>query len=268
MSTVARSLFLSDLHLGSPHCHAEELCEFLATVQVEQLYLVGDIVDLWWISGNRVRLQRSHVEVLGQLRRLARGGARVTYIPGNHDQPLRELCGMVIPGMVLRRDAIHRAADGRRYLVTHGDDFDAKVAHSDWREKLGDRIYDQLLAGNRLTNKLRRRLGLRYWSLADFIKRRSRLAECYIERYIEACVDAALARGVDGVVCGHIHRPGLFARRGVVYANDGDWVESLTALSENARGELTLLRWRGCAEIVQQLPRAQSSDLEGLPLAA
>jgi len=252
----ARSAFLSDLHLGSPNCHVRELADFLAQLSVRKLYLVGDVIDLWWMASNRVRLDHEQTSVIEHLRALARGGTEIIYIPGNHDRPLRELCGLVVPGMVIRRDAVHRAADGRRYLVTHGDDFDDLVAHGGWRERLGDRLYDHILAGNRLTNRLRRRLGMRYWSLADFIKRQSSLAQDYIERYVDACTSAAIARGLDGVICGHIHRPALLQHRGIIYANDGDWVESLTAITEADDGALSLVRWRGQCETLLELPAA------------
>ncbi len=242
---ATRAVFLSDLHLGSPHCHAEELVEYLTRLRTRQLYLIGDVIDLWWLSQHRVRFDATHLAIFEQLRALARSGTEIVYIPGNHDRNLREFCGLQLPGITVRRDAIHRGADGRRYLVTHGDDFDAEVAHGGWRERLGDRLYGHILDGNRITHRLRRRLGLRYWSLAGFLKRQSVLAERYIERYVEAGIAAAIMRGLDGIICGHIHRPALFERRGIVYANDGDWVESLTAVSEDSAGGLTLSRWQG-----------------------
>jgi UDP-2,3-diacylglucosamine pyrophosphatase LpxH len=251
---AARSTFLSDLHLGSPHCHGEALADFLARLHTERLYLVGDIVDLLWLHRRRARFDRHQSAALQQLHRLARSGTQIYYIPGNHDRPLRELCGLVLPRMTVRREMVHRAADGRRYLVTHGDDFDAEVQHGGWHEWLGDQLYDVILAGNRITRELRGRMGLGYWSLADFIKRQSTLAERYIERYVEACVATAEARMLDGVICGHIHRPALEVRRGVIYANDGDWVESQTVLSEDAGGGLTLSRWNGRHESLRELP--------------
>ncbi len=268
----ARATFLSDLHLGSPHCHGEALAGFLAQLHTEKLYLVGDIVDLLWLHRRRARFDRHQSAALQQLHRLARSGTQIYYIPGNHDRPLRELCGLVLPRMTVRREMVHRGADGRRYLVTHGDDFDGEVQHGGWHEWLGDQLYDVILAGNRLTRELRGRMGLGYWSLADFIKRQSTLAERYIERYVEACVAAAEARALDGVICGHIHRPALEVRRGVIYANDGDWVESQTVLSEDANGGLTLSRWNGGFESLRELPpRAVAlprPELVGLPVAA
>jgi len=250
----ARTVFLSDLHLGSPNCHAEPLVDFLSNLRAQRIYLVGDVIDLWWISQRRARFDRHQSAVLETLHDLARRGTELVYIPGNHDRPLRELCGLVLPRMTVRRDAIHRAADGRRYLVTHGDDFDADVQAGGWQEWLGDQLYDYLLAGNRINQRLRQRLGLRYWSLAEFIKRQSTLAEKYIERYVDAAVAAAASRGLDGIICGHIHRAALETRGGIIYANDGDWVESLTAISEDAGGQLSLLRCTGQVEVLAELP--------------
>jgi UDP-2,3-diacylglucosamine pyrophosphatase LpxH len=251
---TARATFLSDLHLGSPHCHGEALAGFLAQLRTETLYLVGDIVDLLWLHRRRARFDRHQSTALQQLHRLARSGTQIYYIPGNHDRPLRDLCGLVLPRMTVRREMVHRGADGRRFLVTHGDDFDGEVQHGGWHEWLGDQLYDLILAGNRVTRDVRGRLGLGYWSLADFIKRQSVLAERYIERYVEACVAAARTRGLDGVICGHIHRPALEIRDGLIYANDGDWVESQTVLSEDAAGGLSLQRWNRSPERLRELP--------------
>lgn len=249
----ARSVFLSDLHLGSPNCQAEALVDFLSQLRARRVYLVGDVIDLWWMRERRARFDKHQAAVFEQLRQLVRRGSELIYIPGNHDRPLRDLCGLVLPKMIVRRDAIHRAADGRRYLVTHGDDFDAEVQSGGWQEWLGDQLYDYILAGNRVTLRMRQRMGLRYWSLAAFIKRQSTLAERYIERYVDAAVAAAASRGVDGIICGHIHRPALETRHGLIYANDGDWVESLTAITEDARGQLALVRWDGRAELLAQV---------------
>ncbi len=249
----ARTVFLSDLHLGSPNCHAQALVDFLGNLQAQRVYLIGDIIDLWWIKERRAHFDRYQAAVFESLRQLARRGTELVYIPGNHDRPLRDLCGLVLPKMTVRREAIHRCADGRRYLVTHGDDFDGAVQAGGWQEWLGDQLYDYVLAGNRITQRMRQRLGLRYWSLAEFIKRQSVLAERYIDRYVDAAVNAASDRGLDGVICGHIHRAALLERRGIIYANDGDWVESMTAVTEDASGQLALVRWTGTADVLTEL---------------
>ena len=172
--------------------------------------------------------------------------------------------------MQIRRRVIHETADGRRLLVTHGDEFDAVTRMGGWQEWLGDRLYDRILAGNRIANRLRARFGLRYWSMADFLKRQSAVTERYIERFVEAGVDAAARRGLDGIVCGHIHRAELRLVDGLVYANDGDWVESLTALAERPDGSLELLHAGAGIECLSRLPARQRPEpsADRLPVAA
>ena len=240
-----RAAFISDVHLGAAHCHAEELAAFLARLDVERLYLVGDIVDLWWMSTKRAAWGHAQNHVVEALHRLRAAGTELIYVPGNHDRPIRRFCGLMLPRMSVRRRVIHTTADGRRLLVVHGDDYDSATQFGGFQEELGDWLYERILTGNRIANALRRRFGLRYWSLADFLKRQSGAAERYIARFIEAGLDDVRRRGLDGIVCGHIHRPALFERDGLVYANDGDWVESLTALVEDRDGTLRLLDHRG-----------------------
>ncbi|MBO9558806.1 MAG: UDP-2,3-diacylglucosamine diphosphatase, partial [Caulobacter sp.] len=174
------------------------------------------------------------------------------YVPGNHDRSIRRFCGLMLPGMQLRRRAIHVTADGRRLLVIHGDDYDNITHFGSVQEKLGDWLYYRILLANGLVNRLRRKCGLRYWSLAEYLKKQSVAAERYIGRFVQAGFDDARRRGLDGIVCGHIHRADLFERDGLVYANDGDWVESLTALAEEADGTLRLLSHRG--EVLAEIP--------------
>lgn len=263
-----RSVFISDVHLGSANCHAEALADFLHHVRCDRLYLVGDIFDLWWMSERRAAWGRDHTRIIECLHAMRRGGTEIVYIPGNHDRPIRRFVGMTLPRMTIRRRVVHQCADGRRYLVTHGDEFDNVTHFGGFQEWLGDKLYDVLLAGNRLQNKLRRAFGGRYWSLADYLKRQSGAAERYIERYVTACLDDARRRGLDGIISGHIHRPALFAREGLVYANDGDWVESLTALAEDESGALSLLRWNGRIEVLTRLPAREAAELFDLPQAA
>jgi UDP-2,3-diacylglucosamine pyrophosphatase LpxH len=254
LPTRLRTVFVSDLHLGSSNCHADALVAFLAAVRCDRLYLVGDIIDLWWMTERRAAWHHDHTRVFERLQEMAREGTEIVYIPGNHDRPLRRFCGLMLPRMKLRRRAIHRTADGRRLLVTHGDEFDGVTHFGNWQEWLGDKVYYAILAGNRATNRVRRLLGLRYWSLAEFLKRRSGAAERYIARFVQACVGDARRRGLDGIVCGHIHRPELRQVDGVLYANDGDWVESLSALTEDRDGTLRLVRWSGRIEQHETLP--------------
>ncbi len=235
-----RAVFISDVHLGSANCHAQELAEFLESLNAEKLYLVGDIIDFWWMAQRRASWGAPQVRVVEALHRLAQSGVEIIYVPGNHDRCVRQLCGLVLPQMQIRRRAIHTTITGRRLLVTHGDDYDNQTQFGGFQEKLGDWLYEQILAGNRLTNQLGRKIGFRYWSLAEFLKRQSGAALRYIERFVAAGLDDAKCRGLDGIVCGHIHRAALIERDGLVYANDGDWVESLTSVLEDQHGRLQL----------------------------
>jgi UDP-2,3-diacylglucosamine pyrophosphatase LpxH len=240
--SMLRAVFISDVHLGSKHCHAEELAEFLAGLTCRRLYLVGDIVDLWWFSQRRVVWGPAQNRVVEALHELARRGTEMIYVPGNHDRPIRRFCGLMLPKMSVRRRVIHTMADGRRLLVTHGDDYDALTHYGGLQERFGDWLYYVILNGNKQVNATRRKLGLRYWSLADFLKRQSAVAERFIERFVRAGLADARRRGLDGIVCGHIHRADLRELDGLIYANDGDWVENLSAIAEDAEGNLRLLQ--------------------------
>ena len=261
-----RAVFVSDVHLGSKHCHAAEFAEFLERLNCRQLYLVGDIVDLWWMAQRRAAWGNAHNRVIAALHALHRRGTELIYIPGNHDRPIRRYCGLVLPAMQVRRRVIHVAADGRRLLVTHGDDYDAVTHFGGLQERFGDWLYYRILSGNRIVNAARQRCGLRYWSLSEYLKRKSSAAERYIARFQQAGLDDARRRGLDGIICGHIHRPALLQIDGLVYANDGDWVESLTALAEEADGSLSLLAHTG--ESLHSLPARLQLVMQELPRAA
>jgi UDP-2,3-diacylglucosamine pyrophosphatase LpxH len=217
------------------------LAAFLARLQCDRLYLVGDIVDLWYMTAHRTRWGTHEDHVIEALHALRRAGTTIVYVPGNHDRPARRLCGLVLPAMQVRRRAIHLTADGKRLLVVHGDDYDGQTQFGSLQERCGDWLYYRILTGNLLLNRLRRRCGLRYWSLAEFVKERSGAAGRYIARFVQAGLADVCARGLDGIVCGHIHRAALSVHDGLIYANDGDWVESLTALVEDRDGTLRLL---------------------------
>jgi len=251
-----RAVFISDVHLGSKHCHAEELAAFLSGLNCARIYLVGDIVDLWWLSQRRAVWGAAQHRVVEALHALAKRGTEIIYVPGNHDRPIRRFCGLMLPQMSVRRRVIHTLLDGRRLLVTHGDDYDALTHFGGFQEAFGDWLYYVILSGNRATNLIRRKLGLRYWSLADFLKRQSGAAERYIERFVRAGLDDARRRGLDGIVCGHIHRADLRVVDGLVYANDGDWVESLSAVAEDADGNLRLLVDSGREAVLLQSRRS------------
>jgi len=262
-----RAVFVSDVHLGSRHCHAAELAEFLAGIDCDRLYLVGDIIDLWYLAQRRASWGAAHNRVVEALHALRRAGTTIVYVPGNHDRPVRRFCGLALPAMQVRRRTIHATADGRRLLVVHGDDYDGITHFGSLQEKFGDWLYYRILSGNQWLNRARRRMGLRYWSLSEFLKQRSAAAERYIERFVQAGLDDARRRGLDGIVCGHIHRAGLVQRDGLVYANDGDWVESLTALVEERDGTLRLLSHRG--EVLSELaPRLRLVREDAVPRAA
>ncbi len=262
-----RAVFVSDVHLGAKHCHAAELATFLDGLRCDRLYLVGDIVDLWWMAQRRARWGAPQIRVVEALHALRRAGTTIVYVPGNHDRALRRVCGLALPAMQVRRRTVHETADGRRLLVTHGDDYDAITHFGGLQERFGDWLYYRILTGNQWLNRARRQLGMRYWSLSEFLKSKSGAAERYIERFVQAGLDDARRRGLDGIVCGHIHRASLVERDGLVYANDGDWVESLTALAEAQDGSLRLLSHQG--EVFAALPaQAAIVPAEHVPRAA
>jgi UDP-2,3-diacylglucosamine pyrophosphatase LpxH len=245
-----RSIWISDIHLGTRGCKAEFLLDFLRSTESEHLYLVGDILDIW-------RLRRSwywvqlHNDVMQKLLRKARKGTHVIYVPGNHDEIFREYVGHQFGGIEVVTDAVHVMADGRRFLVMHGDEFDAVVRYARWLAVLGDSAYTLALFANQWVNVARRRLGYPYWSLSSWLKHRVKNAVEYIGRFEDAVADEARRRGVDGVICGHIHKAEIRDIGGITYCNDGDWVESCTALVEHMDGRLEVLDW---ADIRQLTP--------------
>ena len=237
-----RSVFISDIHLGTRGCQAELLLDFIRHVECERIYLVGDIVDGWKMKSGWYWPQ-SHNDVVQKFLRLARKGVEVIYIPGNHDDRIRDFCGVHFGGVVVARDAIHETADGRRFLVIHGDEFDGIVQHAKWLAFVGDWAYRAVLAANTLTNRALRRMGFGYWSLSAFLKGRVKNALQFIENFEGAVAAEARRRGVDGVICGHIHKAEMRDIDGITYINDGDWVESCTALVEHPCGRLEILEW-------------------------
>src|SRR5579859_1900488 len=200
-----RSVFISDVHLGTKGCQAELLLDFIRHMECETLYLVGDIVDGWKLRSGWYWPQ-AHNDVVQKILRLARKGVNVIYVPGNHDEVVRDFCGVHFGGVVVARDAIHETADGRRFLVTHGDEFDGVVQYARWLAFLGDWAYRTALALNTLINHARRRLGFGYWSFSAYLKTRVKNALQFIENYEQAVAEEARRRGVDGVICGHIHK--------------------------------------------------------------
>jgi UDP-2,3-diacylglucosamine pyrophosphatase LpxH len=248
-----RSVFVSDVHLGSKGCRADALLEFLKSVEVDYLFLVGDIVDLWAMRKNFYWPQE-HNNVVRTVLGKAKGGTRVIFIPGNHDEEFREFCGSVFGNLEIHREYVHRTADGRQLLVMHGDEFDTVVKCSPWLAKLGSTVYDFILSLNTHVNSIRRLFGYPYWSLASYLKHKAKTAVQYIASFEQAVAHAARKRGVDGVVCGHIHRPEISEIAGVQYCNDGDWVESCSALVEDMNGRLALWSWPEVRDRVMQQP--------------
>ena len=235
-----RAIWISDIHLGTRGCKAAHLLEFLRTHESDYLYLVGDIVDGWQIRRSWYWHQ-DHNDVVQKILRKARKGTRVVYVPGNHDEALREFIGLELGRIAVEREAVHTMLDGRRLLVIHGDLFDGVVRQAKWLAYLGDTLYTLILALNHHFNHLRQRLGMPYWSLSQYLKHQVKNAVSYICDFERAVAREARRRGFDGVVCGHIHKAEMRDIEGVLYANDGDWVESLTALAETLTGELVLL---------------------------
>jgi len=262
-----RTIWLSDIHLGTRGCQAEALLEFLSAHECEFLYLVGDIIDFW-------RLKRSpywpqtHSDVIRQVLSMARKGTTVTFVPGNHDEYVRRFCDLQIGSIMVVREAVHRTADGRFLLVLHGDEFDAVARCHRWVAVLGDLAYDLLMFFNRWSNDARRVLGFGYWSLAGYLKSKVKRAAMYIADYEQAVAHEATRRGMHGVVCGHIHKAELRSIGALVYCNTGDWVESFTALTEQVDGSLALLTFAGQEHPVLRGRKRPSVRREALDQAA
>ena len=240
-----RSVFISDVHLGTRACQAERLLEFLRAYPLDHLYLVGDIVDFWAMK-REVRWTPAQNTVVQKILRRARHGGHVIFIPGNHDEALREHVGIALGEIRLEQECVHEAADGRRYLILHGDEFDQVTRHHRWLAVLGDKGYDLLVRMNVWLSWLRRRLGISgYWSLAGYAKRRIKTAVNFVNDFESSVVRAVRERGLDGVICGHIHVAALHEVDGIAYVNCGDWVDSCTAIVEHHDGRLELVEWKG-----------------------
>lgn len=249
-----RTIFISDTHLGTPGCNAELLFDFLKSVECETLYLVGDIIDGWRLKRGWFWPTR-HNDIVRRVLKMAKKGTRVVYVPGNHDEVLRDFIGLQLGDIEVRPEAVHETADGRRLLVLHGDEFDGVVLYHRWLAFLGDHAYVALLKLNVGFNACRRGLGLPYWSLSAHLKKRVKNAVEYVCRYEEAVAHAARERGADGVVCGHIHSAEIRQFGEITYYNDGDWVESCTALVEHADGRMEILDWAARARAEASAPR-------------
>jgi len=237
-----RALFISDVHLGARGCQAELLLDFLRYHDADTIYLVGDIVDGWRLRSSWYWPQ-AHNDVVQKLLRKARKGSRMIYVPGNHDEFLRDYYGTHFGGIEVAERFIHVGADGRRYLVIHGDHFDLVVTQARWLAHLGDYAYTAAIAINRVFNSLRRRFGFGYWSLSQWAKHKVKNAVNYIGEFEKTLVVEARRNAADGVICGHIHHAAIHNKFGVTYINCGDWVESCTAIAEHPDGRFEIITW-------------------------
>lgn len=237
-----RTLWISDLHLGSSGCQAAFLLDFLRHNECDTLYLVGDIVDGWQLRKGWYWPQL-HNDVIQKVLRKARKGTRVIFVPGNHDEFARQFVGLSFGDIEVMEEVVHVTADGRRLWVIHGDRFDGVIQYAKWLAYLGDALYELALKINHHYNRIRVRMGLQYWSLSQYLKHRVKNAVSFISDYEHALANEARRRGMDGVVCGHIHKPEIRMIDGILYCNDGDWVESLSALAESHDGQLQLIGW-------------------------
>lgn len=264
-----RAIWISDVHLGTRGCKADLLLDFLKNTDSEYLYLVGDIVDGWRLRRGWYWPQ-AHNDVVQKLLRKARKGTKVVFVPGNHDEFARDYTELQFGDVLVIDEAVHRTAAGKELLVLHGDAFDGVVCYARWLAVLGDQAYTLALGLNHVLNLVRRRLGYPYWSISAYLKHKVKNAVQFIGRFELAMAELAHKRGVDGIVCGHIHHAEIRDIDGILYCNDGDWVESCTALVEHGDGRLEVLRWaelRQFSFIDGKVPECafSSSPMPGTP---
>jgi UDP-2,3-diacylglucosamine pyrophosphatase LpxH len=260
-----RSIWISDIHLGTPGCKANFLLDFLRSTKSENLYLVGDIIDGWSLQQGWYWPQ-AHNDVVQKILRKARQGTRVVFIPGNHDEFARAYVDHDFGSIQVSHEVIHQTVDGRKFLVLHGDEFDVVVKYARWLAYLGDWSYGLCLKLNDFLNIIRQRLGYPYWSLSAYLKLKVKNAVKFIADFENALADVARDRGVDGVICGHIHHPEIREINGVTYCNDGDWVESCSALVEHFDGRLELIHWMGAVASLSDIQGNKSCDSSSLPM--
>ena len=256
-----RALFISDIHLGTKACQAQAFLDFLRFHDAGRIFLIGDIVDFWRIRRG-VYWPQAHNDVLQKLLRKARKGTDLVFIPGNHDEVMREYCGVRFGGIAIERNIVHTGADGRRYLVIHGDEFDVVVRYAKWLALLGDWSYTLALWANIHVNAVRRLLGQPYWSLSDYLKQRVKRAVNYIGEFEAALAAEARRHGAQGVICGHIHHAAMRQVGEVLYINTGDWVESCTAVAETEAGVFEIIRWSHPHQGLRQEPETRVEELE------
>ena len=259
--TRYRTLFLSDLHLGLKAAQTDHLLDFLKAYDADTIYLVGDIIDGWALKTGWYWPQ-SHNDVVQKLLRKVRKGTRIVYLPGNHDEFLRNYFGTHFGGIEVVDRTIHHAANGKRYLVIHGDQFDFVIRHARWLAHLGDAAYDFALFLNRGLANIRRNLRLPYWSLSAWAKMKVKNAVNVISRFEAELAAEAQRIQVQGVICGHIHHAVIRDIGGVLYLNTGDWVESLTSIVEHYDGRMEIIRWRDTSRSSLTLPKNAINSIQ------
>lgn len=250
-----RAIFISDVHLGTSACQAEFLLSFLQHNTADTLYLVGDIIDLIAMR-KRVVFTPAHEAVVAHIIERARSGHTVIYIPGNHDAFVRRFAGQNVAGIDIQLNAVHETLKGQRYFISHGDEFDTVMRYSGWLTKLGDLSHGVLLRMNTFVNKIRKSRRLPYWSLARAVKQQLGSAKQFITQFEKLAALQAREQAYDGYICGHIHHWQMCVHHGVLYINDGDWVEHCTALVETEEGTFELLHWSDYYQVL-----ARSSDI-------
>lgn len=244
MSTaIYKSIWISDLHLGAKGCSAHELLSFLRHTESDQLFLVGDIIDMWQMS-KKPYWPKAHNEVIQKILRKSRKGTNVVYVPGNHDEKVRDFLPFALGDIECVDEYEYTTVTGKRMLVTHGDLYDIITTYHKWLAKLGDWGYVTLIEVNRHLNWLRRKLGFGYWSLSKYVKTKVKNAASFIGKFEESLAEACKLRGFDGIIAGHIHHAEIRNVDGIIYMNDGDFVESRTALAELHDGTFKILEWR------------------------
>ena len=250
--TYYRSIFISDVHLGFSGCSAEYLLDFLRSTSCDYLFLVGDIIDIWQMK-KRIFWPQAHNDVIRTILGKAKHGTKIIYIPGNHDELLRDFDQMVLGNLEIHNKYIYITNDGKRFLLLHGDEFDCIVMNSRTLALIGSALYEMLLNANTLVNFFRRKLGFSYWSLARVLKHKVKRAVKYISNFEKILVHEARKHDVDGLISGHIHRAAIERINDVIYCNCGDWVESCTALVENPDGAMELIHWTQEKESIKKL---------------
>ena len=258
-----RAIWISDVHLGTPGCQAKFLLDFLKHNESDTFYLVGDIIDGWRLKKS-IYWPQSHNDVVQKILRKARKGTEVVYVPGNHDESIRQFLGLSFGEIKVVPEAIHTTADGRKLWITHGDLFDGVMQYAKWLAYVGDNLYSLILYFNRYLNLLRVRMGMQYWSLSQYLKHQVKNAVSYIADFEMIMAREARLRGCQGVVCGHIHKAEIRMIDNLLYCNDGDWVESLTALVETHEGELKIVHW---PRILDDKPVIEEVTVEQMSLS-